>query len=281
MPQLFQRQTLNREVTGLVGPQQAPPVDTGQGGVPGLGVQGVPQPPPPEVQTQNLQIQGPNRGINLIGDFLSGFGGGPGAVTQQQAQRSAQTERLFGAQQQQVNLKSQLAQQTFQNRLAQGRFDLSKKRLELTEKRKVPSSFGQLAVQTFLNGDIEGSKAILEFSRKSPGAIKQRIGRDLVLLDPSTLKEIRRRKNVFPPDRTGLKLAKGNKLGQIASALLLKATGNVEEARNEAIALAQKDPSGFAAKNLDKLLRAINSTSLRSSKTIAEILLQLVNESKQ
>ena len=60
MPQLFQRQTLNREVTGLVGPQQAPPVDTGQGGVPGLGVQGVPQPPPPEVQTQNLQIQGPN-----------------------------------------------------------------------------------------------------------------------------------------------------------------------------------------------------------------------------
>ncbi|KKM77990.1 hypothetical protein LCGC14_1364500 [marine sediment metagenome] len=121
MPQLFQRQTLNREVTGLVGPQQAPPVDTGQGGVPGLGVQGVPQPPPPEVQTQNIQIQGPNRGINLAADFLTGFGGGPGAATKQQAQRSAQTERLFGAQQRVVDLKTQLIQQQFKNRLGQSK----------------------------------------------------------------------------------------------------------------------------------------------------------------
>lgn len=136
MPGLFERQTLNREVTGLVGPQQAPPVDTGQGGVPGLGVQGVPQPPSPELQTQNIEIQGPNRGINLVADFLTGFGGGAGAAQGQQAQRSAQTERLFGAQERPINLQTQLLQQQQQQQLSQKRFGLQQQTLQLAQQRE-------------------------------------------------------------------------------------------------------------------------------------------------
>ena len=74
MPQLFQRQTLNREVTGLVQPE---PTQLPLGAPPITG-DVVPQERsqidfPPEVQTQNIEIQGPNRGINLAADFLTGF----------------------------------------------------------------------------------------------------------------------------------------------------------------------------------------------------------------
>jgi len=130
MPQLFKRQPLSREVTGLVGPEQAPPVDTGQFGVPGLQTQGIPQPPPPELQTQTIQIQGPNRGINLIGDFLTGFGGGPQAALQQQAQRETKTERLFQAQERPIDLQTQLLQQQRQFGLQQQSLQLSQQREE-------------------------------------------------------------------------------------------------------------------------------------------------------
>ncbi len=129
MPSVFKRQTLERDVTGLVGPQQAPPVDTGRGGVPGLGVQGIPQPPPPELQTQTIQVQGPNRGLSAIADFLTGFGGGPQAALQQQAQRGAQTERLFQAQERPINLQTQLLQQ-------QRQFGLQQQNLQLAQQRE-------------------------------------------------------------------------------------------------------------------------------------------------
>ncbi len=135
MPQFFKRQTLSREVTGLVQPEStqlplgAPPIT---GDV-------VPQQRsqidfPPEIQTQNVEIQGPNRGINFAADFLTGFGGGPGAATQQQAQRSAQTERLFGAQQRPIDLQSKLLQQQQQSQLSQKRFGLQQQALELAQR---------------------------------------------------------------------------------------------------------------------------------------------------
>lgn len=140
MPQLFKRQPLERDVTGLVQNPipEAPPVDTGQGGVPGLGVQGIPPPPlgPPELQTQTIQVQGPNRGINLIGDFLTGFGGGPKAAIAQQAQRAAGTERLFQTQQRPIDLQTQLVQQQFQNRLGQERLGLQQQNLQLSRQRE-------------------------------------------------------------------------------------------------------------------------------------------------
>ncbi len=137
MPQLFQRQTLSRETTGLVQPE---PTQLPLGAPPIIG-DIVPQQRsqidfPPEIQTQTTEIQGPNRGINLAADFLTGFGGGPGAAQGQQAQRSAQTERLFGAQQRQVNQQSQLAQQTFQNQQTEKRFGLQQQTLQLAKRRE-------------------------------------------------------------------------------------------------------------------------------------------------
>lgn len=148
MPGKFKRPTLERDVTGLVGPEQAPPVDTGQGGVPGLGVQGVPQPPPPELQTQTLQVQGPNRGLSAIADFLTGFGGGPQAAIAQQQQRAGQTERLFQAQERPINLRSQLAQQQFQNRLRQEGLGLSERDVSLREQQ-----FARPKISTFQSRD--------------------------------------------------------------------------------------------------------------------------------
>jgi len=137
MPQLFQRQTLSRETTGLVQPEsQQLPL-----GAPPITGNIVPQQRsqidfPPEVQTQTTEIQGPNRGINLAADFLTGFAGGPGAATQQQAQRSAQTERLFGAQRRPIDLQTQLIQQQQQQQLSQKRFGLQQQTLQLAKQRE-------------------------------------------------------------------------------------------------------------------------------------------------
>ena len=250
-----------------------------------LGSGGFVQPPPSEQQTETLRVQGAPRGLTFLADFLTGFGGGPQAATQQQALRRLGVNQQLDLVQQQADRQAAFQQRQFQNKLGLRRVaatETSAKASLLRAKReRVPSSFGQLAVQAFIDGNPSRAADILAFSRKEPNAVRERSGRDLVLFDPSTLKEITRKKNFFPASNAEKRLGQNNELGQIASALLLKTLGNVENARKEALALAQQDPSGFAAKNLDKLLKAINSTSLRSSKTLAEILLQLAQESNQ
>ena len=176
MPQLFQRQTLNREVTGLVQPE---PTQLPLGAPPITG-DVVPQERsqidfPPEVQTQNIEIQGPNRGINLAADFLTGFAGGPGAATQQQAQRSAQTERLFGAQERQVNLQSQLAQQGFQNQLSEKRFGLQRERLELDANKPIINFDSKTGQLTIIN-PRQAQKLVEAGQDASPAIFSQTIG---------------------------------------------------------------------------------------------------------
>ena len=297
------RPTFQRDITRTISPEgianapgaaqiQAPNISPSGEILPGtnpqslqLGTGGFVQPPPSEQQTETLRVQGAPRGLTFLADFLTGFGGGPQAATQQQALRRLGVNQQLDLVQQQADRQAAFQQQQFQNQLGLRRVaatETSAKASLLRAKReRVPSSFGQLAVQAFIDGNPSRAAEILAFSRRSPNAVRERVGRDLVLIDPSTLKEITRKKNFFPASNTDKKFGQGNKLGQIASALLLKSVGNVEEARKEAISLAQQDPSGFAAKNLDKLLKAINSTSLRSSKTLAEILLQLAQESNK
>jgi len=170
VPQLFQRQTLNREVTGLVQPE---PTQLPLGAPPITG-DVVPQERsqidfPPEVQTQNIEIQGPNRGINLAADFLTGFAGGPGAATQQQAQRSAQTERLFGAQERQVNLQTQLTQQQELNRRANVGLDLEGKRFGLAERKESRLvAQGDIQILNLGNGRF-GVASKLGLSQLQPG----------------------------------------------------------------------------------------------------------------
>lgn len=126
MSGLFQRPEFTRDITGLVGPQQAPPVDTGQGGVPGLGVQGVPQPPPPEFQTQTITQRGISPAQGFAADFLTGFGAGPQAAVQQRQRRFGRIERGFDIKQEQANLQSQLIQQ-------QRQFGLQQQNLQLRQ----------------------------------------------------------------------------------------------------------------------------------------------------
>lgn len=300
---LASRPTFERNITRTISPEgiatapgaariQAPNIGPGGEVLSGtnrqglqLGTGGFVQPPPSEQQTETLQVQGAPRGLTFLADFLTGFGGGPQAALQQQALRRLGVNQQLDLVQQQADRQAGFQQQQFQNKLGLRRVaatETSAKASLLRAKReRVPSSFGQLAVQAFIDGNPSRAADILAFSRKSPNAVRERSGTDLVLIDPSTLKEITRKKNFFPASNTDKRFGQSSKLGQIASALLLKSVGNVEEARKEAISLAQQDPSGFAAKNLDKLLKAINSTSLRSSKTLAEILLQLAQESNQ
>jgi hypothetical protein len=154
--------------------------------VPGLGVQGVPQPPPPELQTQDIEIQGPNRGINFVADFLTGFGGGPGAATQQQAQRSAQTERLFGAQQGQVDLQTQLVQQQELNRRANVGLDLESKRFGLAEKKESRlAAQGDIQLLNLGNGSF-GIVSKLSLSQLQPGQDPLQSGAvSIFQIDPS------------------------------------------------------------------------------------------------
>ncbi|KKM72069.1 hypothetical protein LCGC14_1424320, partial [marine sediment metagenome] len=56
--------------------------------------------------------------------------------TQQQAQRSAQTERLFGAQQRPIDSQTQLIQQQQQQQLSQKRFGLQQQTLQLAKQRE-------------------------------------------------------------------------------------------------------------------------------------------------
>ena len=300
---LASRPTFERDITRTISPEglanapgaaqiRAPNIGPAGEVVPGfnqqslqLGGGGFIQPPPSEQQTETIQVRGAPRGLTLAADFLTGFGGGSQAATQQQALRRLGFNQQLDLAQQQADRQAAFQQQQFQNQLGLRRVaatETSAKASLLRAKReRVPSSFGQLAVQAFIDGNPSRARDILAFSRKSPNAVRERSGRDLVLLDPSTLKEIRREKNFFPTSNADKRFGQSSKLGQMASSLLLKSLGNVENARKEALALAQQDPSGFAAKNFDKLLKAINSTSLRSRETLAEILLQLAQESNK
>ena len=300
---LASRPTFERQVSRTISPEgianapgavqiQAPVIGPGGEVLSGtnrqglqLGSGGFVPPPPSEQQTETIQVRGAPRGLTFAADFLTGFGGGSQAATQQQALRKLGVNKRLDLRQQQADRQAGFQQQQFQNKLGLRRVaatETSAKASLLRAKReKVPSSFGQLAVQAFIDGNPSRASDILAFSRKEPNAVRERSGNDLVLINPSTLKEVTRKKNFFPASNTDKRFGQNKQLGQTASALLLQTGGNVEEARKEALALAQQDPGGFAAKNLDKLLKAINSTSLRSSKTIAEILLRMFQESNQ
>ena len=144
---LASRPTFERDITTTISPEalanapgaaqiQAPNIGAAGQIVPGtnpqelqLGRGGFVKPPPSEQQTETLQVQGAPRGLTFLADFLTGFGGGPGAAAQQQAQRRQGVERRFGVAQQQADRESALGQQNFQRSLELRRLGLQEQQV--------------------------------------------------------------------------------------------------------------------------------------------------------
>jgi len=136
MSSLFERPEFSREITGLVGPQQAPPIQPGPSqGVLGLAGPGVPKPPPPELQTRTVTQKGISPARAAAADFFTAFGGGPEAALIQQQRRFERPQRAFDIAQEQADKQTQLLQQKQQSELAQKRFGLSERDISLREEQ--------------------------------------------------------------------------------------------------------------------------------------------------
>ncbi len=114
---LASRPTFEREITRTISPEgiadapgavqiQAPTIGPGGEVLSGTNRQGIQlgsggfvQPPPEETRTERVQVQGAPRGLTFLADFLTGFGGGPGAALQQQAQRRQVFFQIFNQEQ--------------------------------------------------------------------------------------------------------------------------------------------------------------------------------------
>lgn len=144
---LASRPTFERQISRTISPEgiatapgaaqiQVPNISPTGEVVPGfnpqslqLGGGGFIPPPPSEQQTETIQVRGAPRGLTLAADFLTGFGSGSQAATQQQALRRQGVERRFGVAQQQADRESALGQQNFQRSLELRRLGLQEQQV--------------------------------------------------------------------------------------------------------------------------------------------------------
>ena len=163
---LASRPTFSRDVTRTISPEglanapgaaqiQAPNISSSGEVLPGtntqelsLGGGGVVQPPPEETRTDRVQVQGAPRGLTFLADFLTGFGGGPGAALQQQAQRRQGVNQIFNQEQANAELLLQRQRQGFQRDLGLRRLGISERDISLREQR-----FARPKISTFQSRD--------------------------------------------------------------------------------------------------------------------------------
>ena len=149
---LASRPTFSRDVTRTISPEglanapgaaqiQAPNISSSGEVLPGtntqelsLGGGGVVQPPPEETRTDRVQVQGAPRGLTFLADFLTGFGGGPGAALQQQAQRRQGVNQIFNQEQANADRLLQRQRQGFQRDLGLRRLGISERDISLRER---------------------------------------------------------------------------------------------------------------------------------------------------
>ena len=99
-----------------------------------LGSGGFVQPPPEETRTDRVQVRGAPRGLTFLADFLTGFGGGPQAALQQQAQRRQGVNQIFDQEQANADLLLQRQRQGFQRDLGLKRLGISERDIALRER---------------------------------------------------------------------------------------------------------------------------------------------------
>ncbi len=99
-----------------------------------LGTGGDIRPPSEETRTERVQVKGAPRGLTFLADFLTGFGGGPGAALQQQAQRRQGVNQIFNQEQANADLLLQRQRQGFQRDLGLRRLGISERDISLRER---------------------------------------------------------------------------------------------------------------------------------------------------
>ncbi len=206
----------------------APEVEEGPGFIPGGGIPGVTtgtftgepididggsigQPVPPVKQSRGDRLRA------LLGNFLQNFGTGLQAASRAPsgadfaagigAALSAPAERR----RQQVFADLLRANQAFRQReieLREARLEQDaaqfQQSFEFTEAQaKRPRTFEAFAVNLLQAGDEAGARRIIELSRGNPQRrlVTRQAGQDLVGLDPTTLSEITRIPDFFPPPK--------------------------------------------------------------------------------
>jgi hypothetical protein len=148
---LASRPTFERDITRTISPEgiatapglaqiQAPSIGPGGEVLPGtntqelsLGGGGVVQPPPEETRTDRVQVKGAPHSLTFLADFLTGFGGGPQAALQQQAQRRQGVNQIFDQEQANADLLLQRQRQGFQRDLGLRRLGISERDIALRE----------------------------------------------------------------------------------------------------------------------------------------------------
>ncbi len=149
---LASRPTFERDITRTISPEgiapapgaaqiQAPNIGPSGEVLPGtntqelsLGSGGFVQPPPEETRTDRVQVQGAPRGLTFLADFLTGFGGGPQAALQQQAQRRQSVNQIFNQEQANAELLLQRQRQGFQRDLGLRRLGINERDISLRER---------------------------------------------------------------------------------------------------------------------------------------------------
>lgn len=275
----------------------APQVDEGPGFVPGGGIPSgatgtlpgesidiggasIGQPVPPVKASRGERLR------RLLGNFLQNFGEGLQAASR--APSGAGFAAGFGAalsapqerRRQQVFNDLQRANQEFRQReiaLREARLEQDaaqfQQSFEFTQAQaKRPRTFEAFALNLLQAGNEAGARRILDLSRGNPQGrlITRQAGQDLVGLDPTTLEEITRLPDFFPPEVKRLSFAergaaRKQRINQMAAAFLVQTGGDARAAAKHLREKAKEDKDGFASKHFSQVMRAIRSGNISSS----------------
>ena len=177
-------------------------------------------PDTPVLSAATVPAPSPSRGDRLrklLGNFLQNFS--EGLLASARAPSGSEFSAAIGGalsapaerRRQQVFADLQRASQTFRQQdiaLRQARLDQQAAQFQQTfaftqAQTKRPRTFEAFAVNLLQAGDEAGARKIIELSRGNPEGrlITRQAGQDLVGLDPTTLNEITRIPDFFPPPK--------------------------------------------------------------------------------